>query len=103
MSAAEQGELEVVGHYADDGIALAVEIDRAAEDMKVAIVTIHPQGVADHGELATSVLFFSREHAAKDGLNAESRKDICREASCADLLRDGNPGELILSRGIAAE
>jgi len=70
-----QGKFKIARHYADDRVSLAIEIDRPAKNQRVAVKAVEPQRVADHDERLAGILFLPRKHAAKDGMNAESRKD----------------------------
>ena len=66
-------------HHSTDPIGLAVEDDGGADDVRIAVITVQPQGVADHGERLMSPLPACKD-AAKNGLNAQGGDDPCCEA-----------------------
>ena len=98
-----QGKLETARHHADDRVGLAVENDGTAEDVRIAVVAVQPQGITDDCQRLMGVLFLLRKDAAKDGLNAEGGEDTCGEPGGVDFFRSGAAGKLKVGGGVAAK
>ena len=65
-----QGKLKTAGHYADDRVGFTVKNDRSAEDVRIPLIAVRPQGIANNGKRLMRVLLLLGKDTAKDRLNA---------------------------------
>ena len=91
-----QRKLETARHHADDRVRFAIENDDRAEDIRIAVITVQPQGIADDSGRLAGILLLCGEDAAEHGCNAECGKDAGGEPAGADLLRSCAAGELVV-------
>jgi hypothetical protein len=77
--------------------------DGTAEDVGIAVISVQPKGIAEHGERLVAVFFQLSKDAAQDGLNSEGGNNTGSEAGSVDLLRDSAAGELIVDARVATE
>src|SRR5258708_6531252 len=98
-----QRKLKTARHHADNRIDLAIKSDGSSEDVRIALVTVQPQCVADDRERLMGVLFLLRKDAAKNGTDTQSWKDARGKASSINLLRNCTARNLIVGSDVAAK
>jgi len=98
-----QRKFKAARHHPDDRVRFAVEHDGAAEDLAIAMVAVHPQGITYDGERLMSVLFLLGKDAAEHRRSAESWENSGRQPGGVDLLRDCATRKLVSRDEIAAE
>jgi hypothetical protein len=87
-------QVEIGGNDADDGEALSVERESAAEDVGLFAEFTSPKAFADESNVAAANLIFSGlEQAAQHRLHAEQGEEIGRKIFAVDALRFACPGE----------
>src|SRR5258707_6881102 len=96
------GKIKAARHHADDRICLAIEDDRVADDVRIAVITIQPQAVADDCYRFMRVLFLLRESTAEDKRNTERGENTRGEASAIHLFRSCAAGNLVACVDVAS-
>src|SRR5262245_20690928 len=111
-------KLEIRRHYADDGEAGVVELDRLvglhgrfqrrlisavverdhlSDQVLVGVEAPLPQAVTDYRDRSHArTIFVRREGAPDQRLYAERREEICRDPGAVNLLRHAPPGQRIV-------
>src|SRR5262249_55679479 len=81
------GKAEARRHYADDGYALVVNSDCAADDSRVAAEAPLPQTIADDRRRSRAgLVFFFKKMPATGRIHAEQRKQARHDARAIDPL-----------------
>src|SRR5579862_1263289 len=80
------GKIKAARHHADDRIRLAIKDDRGADDVRIAVIPIQPQAVADDRYGFMRVFFFLCKCTAKDRRNTQRREYTRGEASTIQLF-----------------
>jgi hypothetical protein len=79
-------ELKIARHHSNDRIRPAVESDEAAQHVRIAMISIPPERVADHRYRFMTIFFFMREHASQDWLHTQRGKNACRKPGRMNLF-----------------
>ena len=81
-------EAEVLGQRADHGVAVAAQLDRLADDVRVAAESAFPKAVhEDHGAGRAWLVVVRAVQPAEDRLDAEFRQEVCARHAAEDALR----------------
>src|ERR1700758_311751 len=86
---------ETAGHDANDLARLRVDLDRAADNARIAAKTALPVAVAEHdGLCAARILVGLREPATQERWNFECLQDTIADVCGPDFFRPGDAGHI---------
>src|SRR5215217_9609347 len=88
-------KLKTRRHHTDNCVLLAVEQNRAIEDVAIAAVATLPEAVAEHDDFVRPrPVFFIQKAATEKWLHAEQREEICIDCIRGPALRLTVTGEI---------
>ncbi|HZF39659.1 MAG TPA: hypothetical protein VE715_12610 [Blastocatellia bacterium] len=91
-------KLEIRRHHANHRMIFAVNSDGFADDVRIGVVPIAPQGIADHDHLMFAGLFlFGQKRASQTRFDAEHVKKVRGNTHAGNALRyrPGLPVEIM--------
>src|SRR5262250_3140765 len=82
------GQSKTCGHYADHRISVAIQLNRAANRMRIAAQKVSPETVADHGQTRrASHILLGRNNPSQRCLRAERLQKTHVDEPDPDLYR----------------
>src|SRR5690606_29295436 len=87
--------VEVFRHHANDGIRLAIELDRLIEDVGAPAIVLSPEPVREQGYATSGVCVVFGKCATEQRPRAKRREIVWGDAFCFDAQRIARASEVI--------